>query len=80
MHGGRRWREYTCAQCKGEFVSDWTEEDARAEYEKEFPDSSSRGVPTSQVCEDCYQIMEAKYPHILYEIEVATENKEPTDD
>lgn len=44
---------YTCVACKGTFHSDWTDEEAWAEYERLYP-----GVPRSEaasVCDDCYK-------------------------
>lgn len=44
---------YTCEMCGEEFVSDWSNEEARAEYEAKF------GAPydphdTVTVCDECY--------------------------
>jgi len=56
-------RTYTCAACKGEFESDWTEEEANAEALKNFgvPDASTRS-DMDVVCDDCYKIMTSLYP------------------
>lgn len=54
-------REYTCAACDGTFISDWTEEDARAEAEENFGTHHQNMV---EVCEDCYRNLMAKAgPH-----------------
>lgn len=42
---------YTCAVCKEEFTSTWSDEEAKAELDKTFD------VPVEEcvvVCDDCY--------------------------
>lgn len=51
---------YQCEACKKtfEFESDWTEEEAVAEYESAFAgDDDDKAV----VCDDCYQEMKSIY-------------------
>jgi DNA-directed RNA polymerase subunit RPC12/RpoP len=55
--------KYTCCNCGGEFVSDWTDEEAQAEREQQFP-----GVPEKYmvvVCDDCYQKIMTEHGHVL---------------
>lgn len=44
---------YTCAGCAKQFESDWADEDAREEYQKEFISRED----TEVVCDDCYRKM-----------------------
>jgi DNA-directed RNA polymerase subunit RPC12/RpoP len=49
---------YRCVVCGEEFVSAWTDEEAREELDKKFP-----GVPIEEcelVCDDCYQKLMSK--------------------
>lgn len=46
-------RECICAMCKKVFISEWTEEEAKAEYEENF-----KGYDLADpvlVCDDCYR-------------------------
>lgn len=47
--------EYTCQLCGGEFQSnsDWSDDDAKAEWEKNFPDD--KWEDRAIVCDDCYK-------------------------
>ena len=45
--------EYQCYVCDGIFEKGWTEEEARAEQEK----NGWKEVPCEMVCEDCYKII-----------------------
>jgi DNA-directed RNA polymerase subunit RPC12/RpoP len=49
-------REYTCAACGETFPyvdeDEWSDDDARAEYEQTFGDMSLAAVAI--VCDDCY--------------------------
>lgn len=44
---------YTCAECGGEFESDWTEEEAQAERLALFGDVPEEDM--EQVCDDCFR-------------------------
>jgi len=47
-----------CARCGEEigYDEDWTDEDAKEEYQKNFPnDPNMKLVPLEVICEDCYQ-------------------------
>lgn len=44
---------YVCAECGGTFTSGRSEEDARAEFAREFPGATFQGA--AQLCEDCWQ-------------------------
>jgi len=51
-------REFTCSRCKITFTAGWTEEEAIAEREKDFPDTPQEQCV--RVCEECYnKIMRA---------------------
>lgn len=55
-------RKFTCAACGGEFIANWTEEDALAEKEANGwggMDMSSM----AQVCDDCYEEVMAVNNH-----------------
>lgn len=45
---------YKCAQCAGIFESDWTDEEALAETERNFGPLETAG-PLAVICNDCYQ-------------------------
>jgi DNA-directed RNA polymerase subunit RPC12/RpoP len=53
---------YTCESCGKTFDSDWSDEDAAAEAQENFP-----GIDTSNpneaavVCDDCYQHIMADF-------------------
>lgn len=47
-------RNYTCDRCGGDFMSDWSDADAAAEYEREFG-KPLQANPFMVVCETCYQ-------------------------
>lgn len=47
-------KTYLCARCHGVFETDWTDEEAQAEYAIEFPDVPI-DTPTVVVCDDCYR-------------------------
>lgn len=46
--------EYTCAKCHGKFIRGWTDEEAEAEYDRNF---SGNIVARDIVCDDCYKAM-----------------------
>lgn len=49
---------FTCADCGGVFVSDRPDEDARAEFAKNFGgDLNSCPGGVDEVCDDCYKTM-----------------------
>lgn len=47
-------RNYTCDRCAGHFMSDWSDADAAAEYEREFG-KEAVARPFLIVCDPCYQ-------------------------
>ena len=46
---------YTCAQCGGVFAFAWSDEEADAEYERDFPSYVAAGAPREVICDDCHQ-------------------------
>lgn len=54
--------KYTCANCLGEFETGWTDEEALAEYEQQFPRSHAAGEEMAMVCDDCYKQMADQLP------------------
>lgn len=54
-------KTYICAHCGEEFGYGQSEEEANAEYEKNFPMSHKLGVETDLVCDDCYKAMMKEY-------------------
>ena len=53
-------KTYTCARCGGRFESDWSEEEAQAEYERNFPGATAAKLPREEVCDDCYKVLMAR--------------------
>lgn len=53
--------QYICAHCGGQFTKPWTDEEARAEYEANFPILTARGDDVSMVCDTCYQAIITAY-------------------
>lgn len=47
--------KYTCARCDGEFTSDWSDEEAKAEHEDNF--GYQPGAEACVVCDDCYRLV-----------------------
>ena len=48
---------YICAECKKEYSTTWTDEEARLEYKEHFDEPP--GEDAKIVCDDCYRkIME----------------------
>lgn len=46
--------EFTCCACRGTFHTDWSEEDAMAEFEKLY--GSKGHKPTAaRMCDDCWK-------------------------
>src|SRR5947209_5525203 len=50
--------EYQCAMCEGVFAKDWTDEEAKAEYDEYFPNVHDDLTVT--VCDDCYNRIHPK--------------------
>lgn len=46
-------RTYTCGNCGKTFEKGWSDEEARAEYQQNFPET--QGHPEALVCDDCYR-------------------------
>jgi uncharacterized protein with PIN domain len=46
--------EYRCENCLEIYEKDWSDEEAQAEYEQNFPNS---GEEQAIVCDDCYKKM-----------------------
>lgn len=52
--------QFRCAKCKGVFNKEWSDEEAKAEFDHGFP-----GEPLATavvVCDDCYRVMTAISP------------------
>lgn len=65
--------KYTCAVCKGEFESNWTEEEANAEKERDFG-----AVPLDQcdvVCDECYKQISPRNNPDYYQRYLSTTEK-----
>ncbi len=45
--------EYKCKVCKGVFLKEWSDEEARLEMERDFPNLPKGEQAT--VCDDCYK-------------------------
>ena len=45
--------EYLCAMCGGTFEAEWSDEEAWAEHDRNFPGKSHDTAV--QVCDDCYK-------------------------
>lgn len=50
-------KTYMCSGCGNEFESDWTDEDAAAEFEQNFGHSDRSNAVA--VCDDCYWLIMA---------------------
>lgn len=48
-------KSYTCAMCRETFDYAWTDEEAEAEYQGDFPDESAAEVERDIVCDGCYR-------------------------
>lgn len=46
-------RKYICDHCKGEFIANWTEEEAIKEKEENFGNISMEDC--AQICDNCYK-------------------------
>lgn len=47
--------QFTCIACGGTFAKAWSDEEARAEHDRDYPGADIEDAET--VCEDCYQQM-----------------------
>jgi len=45
--------KYTCAACRKSFSSEWSEEEAMLEFQRQFPGRE----PEAIVCDDCYSLI-----------------------
>jgi len=43
-------KTFTCARCKGTFTNAWSEEEARAEQARDYPEATD----TIVLCDECY--------------------------
>lgn len=46
--------EYQCAACGEIYEYGWSDDEAQAEYEENFPTFAKRNEPVDVVCDDCY--------------------------
>ena len=60
-------RIFKCEVCEETFESDWTDQEAEAEYAEAFPESKLRNVERGLACTDCYEKMIASFPPYLAE-------------
>jgi len=51
---------YTCAKCNNEYDKGWSDEEAMAETDANFPDRGDK--PLEVVCDPCYQKMIEQVP------------------
>jgi hypothetical protein len=58
-------RTYKCSECGGVYESEWTEEEANAELERDFPGTSIEECDV--VCDNCYQIINPSKNPELYD-------------
>ena len=49
--------KYECGNCYGTFTKAWSDEEAVAEYEENFPLESQTNPELMLVCDDCYKAM-----------------------
>jgi len=52
-------KEYICSMCKGQFIAEWSEEEAKAESKELFGE-----IPQdeqSQVCDDCFKKLDFNF-------------------
>lgn len=45
----------TCDVCHKTFVSAWSQEEAEAEYDKNFPEAKAKNVERGVLCSACYR-------------------------
>jgi len=48
-------REFKCELCGGVFEKEWSDEEAKEEYERNFKEYKNE--PTAIICDDCYRIV-----------------------
>lgn len=73
--------EYRCDSCGNVYEKAWTDEEAQAEYEADFPTSSKIDTSPAVVCDDCYKLMIAWKSPARHEAEVtATESTDDLND
>jgi DNA-directed RNA polymerase subunit RPC12/RpoP len=60
MGMGAAMKTFRCAMCKREFEQDSSDEEAAAEYARDF--AALGEVDTDVVCDPCYRQMIAEYP------------------
>ncbi len=51
---------YKCAKCAGIFEKEWSDEEASAEYERDF--GKNPGDTDCLVCDDCYKLLTTPSP------------------
>ena len=61
--------EYECAVCHGIFEKALTDEEARKQFEEEFPGMPFVEDGCDLVCDDCYQKMNEEIPTREWAIE-----------
>ena len=49
---------YTCAACRETFDKDWTDEEAEAEFKRDFP--GIKDTERDLVCDECYNRIMSK--------------------
>lgn len=52
--------EFECAVCKGTFVTDWTHDDAMAEFKRNWPNRSVAPEDIVSLCDECHKKHYAK--------------------
>lgn len=48
-------KTYVCDNCGDECQATWSDEEASAEFERNFPSAAKAGLPRSEICDDCYK-------------------------
>jgi len=46
--------EYTCEKCQGTFIKGWSDEEAKAELDRNFPGMEIENC--AMICDDCYVV------------------------
>jgi len=54
--------EFRCASCNGIFIKGLTDEEAKEQYKKEFPNIPFESYAQELVCDDCYNKMNEIIP------------------
>ena len=64
-HKVNKLEKFTCAHCRKEFETEWTDDEAQNEFQSVF----GKSINVSQyivVCDDCYKmIMQQRWSHGL---------------